>query len=603
MKRNRCFRAACQLILVLVLLTGHQQISLGQKNKKPKETIRPEKNPSLAVDEEGQFISESQTSEKIEHESRFIKAMKYFMIKDYGTALRHFVECEGKNPNNPALKYQIALTYTRLNDLDKALPYARAAVSADRSNPHYFVLLAEIFKGKNQFDNAINVYNDLIKNTSDNEDYFYELAAAYLQIGRYKDAINAYDRLEEKYGINEAVVRQKQRIYLNISDLEGALREGQKLMEHFRDTPDFATAQLQMLMANYKTERAEKVAKFIEENFPEDGPSKLVLADFYRQKGDQKSYQKMMLEAFRNSEIDLEHKLKMLIGLLQYPQEGSAEERQKDFGYELAQIVADVHPEADQANSIFADFLISRREYRKARDYYMKAIRINGDNYKLWQQIIALDWELAEWDSVIYHSEMAMEMFPNQAMLYLYHGSGHYVQKNYADAQASLEQGRMLADDPGVINQLNTQLGDIYYNLKKYDKSDAAYEAVLRTDAENMHVLNNYSYYLSMRGEKLDMALKMSQKLIEMEPDNPTYLDTHGWVLYVMKKYKDARYYIEKAAMLSPESAVIVEHLGDVLYKLGEKNKALEKWKKAKTLGEDHSPELDEKIATGKLPD
>jgi tetratricopeptide (TPR) repeat protein len=91
----------------------------------------------------------------------------------------------------------------------------------------------------------------------------------------------------------------------------------------------------------------------------------------------------------------------------------------------------------------------------------------------------------------------------------------------------------------------------------------------------------------------------MAGKLIEKHPDNPTYLDTYAWILYMMEDYKQAKKYLEKAAAKAT-NGTILEHYGDVLYKLGETELALQQWMKAKQLGES-SDLIDKKIAQKKL--
>ncbi|MNL47140.1 Tetratricopeptide repeat protein [compost metagenome] len=123
----------------------------------------------------------------------------------------------------------------------------------------------------------------------------------------------------------------------------------------------------------------------------------------------------------------------------------------------------------------------------------------------------------------------------------------------------------------------------------------------MKADPDNDHVLNNYSYFLSLRKEKLDLALKMSEKLVQQHQNNPTYLDTYAWVLYIRKDYKKAKEFLEKAMLdSSGVSGTIVEHYGDVLFKLGERDNAVAQWKKAKRMGET-TELLDKKIATGAL--
>jgi tetratricopeptide (TPR) repeat protein len=99
----------------------------------------------------------------------------------------------------------------------------------------------------------------------------------------------------------------------------------------------------------------------------------------------------------------------------------------------------------------------------------------------------------------------------------------------------------------------------------------------------------------------LSRAAEMAEKLVEIYPDNGTYLDTYAWVLYVMKDYNKAKVYLEKAVQNNKtNSGTIVEHYGDVLFQLGEKDKAVEQWKKAKTVGVT-STLIDKKIAEMRL--
>ena len=116
--------------------------------------------------------------------------------------------------------------------------------------------------------------------------------------------------------------------------------------------------------------------------------------------------------------------------------------------------------------------------------------------------------------------------------------------------------------------------GDVWYQQfgdkkKAYEK----YEAALKADPDKTSVLNNYAYYLSQEGRKLQLALKMSRRSIELEPDNATYLDTYGWILYLLKRPKEAKPYFKHAMLYGgKDSAVVLEHYSKVLEALGEKD-------------------------------
>jgi tetratricopeptide (TPR) repeat protein len=99
--------------------------------------------------------------------------------------------------------------------------------------------------------------------------------------------------------------------------------------------------------------------------------------------------------------------------------------------------------------------------------------------------------------------------------------------------------------------------------------------------------MNNYAYYLSVRNENLAKAEELSSKAVRANPDNSTYLDTYAWVLFMRKDYSLAKFYMESAIKNGGDkNGVIVEHYGDILIMLGEKEKAVEQWKKALGTGE-----------------
>src|SRR5262249_53970493 len=143
---------------------------------------------------------------------------------------------------------------------------------------------------------------------------------------------------------------------------------------------------------------------------------------------------------------------------------------------------------------------------------------------------------------------------------------------------------------------------DAYNELKDYPRSDTSYEKALAANPKDAFVMNNYSYYLSLRGERLDKAEELSKQSNVLVPNSSSFEDTYGWILYRTGKFADAKTWIEKSLSHgSDKSAVVLEHYGDVLYKLGDTVRALEYWQKAKATGEPGSEFLERKINEKKL--
>ena len=176
-------------------------------------------------------------------------------------------------------------------------------------------------------------------------------------------------------------------------------------------------------------------------------------------------------------------------------------------------------------------------------------------------------------------------------------GFARYLQGNHADALRFLEiaRGLIKPTDNWNVNLLSI-MGDVYHALNRSKDSDEAFDKVLILNPEDEHVLNNYSYYLSLRKERLDKAAIMSKQLIEKFPNEGTYLDTHAWVLYQQGKYEDAFRYLNLAVDdEKSQSSAVWEHHGDALFQLGRLDEALKSWKKAMTLP-NANQNLDKKI-------
>jgi tetratricopeptide (TPR) repeat protein len=170
--------------------------------------------------------------------------------------------------------------------------------------------------------------------------------------------------------------------------------------------------------------------------------------------------------------------------------------------------------------------------------------------------------------------------------IFWYIGVAHQLNKNYKSAKTALEKGRGLTYDPDIKFQFNSQLGDVYNELELYTESDAAFDAALLYDPNNDHCLNNYSYFLSLRGVKLMEAEAMCKRLMRLRPNLPNYMDTYAWVLYKLEKYEDAKNLFEQALKTSSD-ATIWEHYGRTLIELNQKKEAIEAFKLAIKNGSD----------------
>jgi tetratricopeptide (TPR) repeat protein len=535
-------------------------------------------------------------NERMRAEEYFSEGEKYFILEEYVKALALFQKSLEIDPENGTIYFKIAEVLTKNNEFNRALPFIIRAVELYPENKYFHLLKAEIYTKQANFKEATAVFQDMIDNLPNTEEYYFDLAVLYLYQERYDDALKTYDKVQEIFGINEEVTFQKQKIYLKNNNLEAAINEGKLLIESFPGESNYVLALSEILLSNNKISEAEAYLKDLLEVDPGNPFAQLMLFDVYRQSGRQNLAEEILIPVFENPEVDMDAKLPLLLDLVK----GISDENNKKLALDLVERLETAHPDDANTFAIYGDINYALGDKIKARDKYLEAVKLDESNFNVWQNIIDIELQLGNYDQVIELADQAIELFPNQPTLYFFHGSAHLIQKNYDEAVYAMEQGKKLSSsNKELLNIFLSQLGDAYNGLENYDKSEAAYEEALQLDPENYHVLNNYSYFLSLRKEKLDLAKKMSSKLVKNNPDNATYLDTHAWVLYMLGDYKEAKKYLEKA-LQGEASGTIIEHYGDVLFKLGETDKAVLQWQKAKGLN-DSSDIIDKKIADRKL--
>ena len=92
----------------------------------------------------------------------------------------------------------------------------------------------------------------------------------------------------------------------------------------------------------------------------------------------------------------------------------------------------------------------------------------------------------------------------------------------------------------------------------------AAYDRIIELNPGDLMTLNNYAWMLATHKGDLNKAEAMSAITIHEEPDNPTYLDTYGWIMYLKGQKDLAGFYLGKAFILctdEKERVVIHKHL------------------------------------------
>ena len=139
---------------------------------------------------------------------------------------------------------------------------------------------------------------------------------------------------------------------------------------------------------------------------------------------------------------------------------------------------------------------------------------------------------------------------------------------------------RALTIRPNSINVLHS-IAILYDDIGEWVKSDKIYDQLINNNPKDAQAFNNYAYSLVERNKDLKRALIYAKKAVELEPKNPSYLDTIGWAYFKMDDLKRAKKYIRQSIEIQDDNSVVLEHFGDILMKSNDSVNALFYYKKA----------------------
>lgn len=528
-----------------------------------------------------------------------MEAQKEKLLEHDQAAAGLFSQVIEQDPFNDAAMYEIAMIYMKERNYKDAILMVKKATDIDPDNNWYQLLLGELYMQTGKYGPAAEIYEKLVRKDPENIDYYENWTRSLIYEGKYNEAMKAYDQLERIIGIDEQIILQKQKIYLHLNKFDKAEAEVKRLIERYPAESRYLAILAEMYMANDMKDKAFQVYNQILQIDPDNAFIHISLADYYRRTGDKAGSFEELKKGFANPYLDIDTKIQIV---LSYYAVTEVYTELKDQAFALIEMLMQAHPKDPKSYSMYADFLLRENKLQEAREQFRYVVSLDSSRYLIWEQLLRLDADLNDFASMKTDGRRAIGLFPEQPLPYLLCGASVFQAKEYEEAIRLFKRGvYFVVDNNPLLIQFYSYLGDAFNQVKNHKESDEAYEKVLSLDAENAYVLNNYSYYLSLRKENLGKAEVMAKKANGITPDNASYQDTYGWVLYESGKYEDAKIWLYKALENGGDSnAVILEHYGDVLYKLGKPDEATVYWERAKKAG-GGSEFLPRKINDGKL--
>ncbi len=470
-------------------------------------------------------------------------------------------------------------------DPAKALEFSLKANAIDTANVWYKGQLGQLMILNKEYSKALDLYEELVEIAPHNPDNYRLLAMLYEQNKQPFTAIVVLDSAENKLGRMEELSAYKRQLLINVQLYDKAIAESQALI---RDFP-YRYENYLVLAELYAQMKRDSLAmvnydKALDLN-PNGTDIIASMNDYYKRKGDNTNFLATARLLFQSDDIPVENKVRFFEDII------SNRNFYRDNYFQLSTLASTLmikYPQNYEVVDLYASNLIAYGEMEQALEIYKTYLTDTTSNIEAFNNIIDMEAYLQRSDSVEKYSTMALHLFPDNAELYLRKGGALTYLKKEKEAEETYREALKHADSDSLRSVVLGVLGDMYHQKQAKRQSYAYYEKALHLWPDNVMILNNYAYYLSEEEEKLDKALEMAERVMELTSGNPTYLDTYGWVLYKLGRYEEAKKVIQQAISLdSSASAELLVHYGDILFALNDGFMATVYWRKALEAGYD----------------
>lgn len=447
------------------------------------------------------------------------------------------------------------------------------AFERDTTNMTYGMALGELLADNGVFTSntsygAIQVFESMQRQHPTKSEPCYSLAQLYLTTKQPQKCLDMLNVIEELDGLNPNITMHKFNILKEMGRTDDAFNEFDKIIKRYPYDLTYRIRLGDLQMQSGMIHEAKKTYDEAARIDPDNAYLWIAQSNYYSITGNQGAADTLVQAALVNVNLDVETKIKILTEYLKSSLEKVAKEKEAANDTtaielagvdELFQLVAKQHPTAPEIYNLHADYLSAIGRDSLATEQMRYAVDLNPSDKENWSKYLGLASRSASEPELIALADYAISLYPNLTDAYMVKAFAFMrIEKTdsviitYREALETIE-----AKEVNRISQIWGYLGDIYHStgdtLATYD----CYEKALKYNERNHMVLNNYAYFLATDPVRCDLgkAERMAAKVVQMYPNNDTYLDTYAWVLYLQGQYQLAKFYQTKAMEKAGDAA------------------------------------------------
>jgi tetratricopeptide (TPR) repeat protein len=530
---------------------------------------------------------------KVVHSSAFIKnfheGVRLKLNFEIDPAIDKFNLCLKEDPTDDAANFALAQLYLMKDDLQRAAIHTKKASESDPKNLYYQSELAFMHQELKEYEQAALIFDKLVKTNLQNPEYYHGSFENWVKAGKREKALQTLSNLEKYLGGNSEIELKRYFLLLSAGQDKAALDGLLEAKKKYPNEPNIIANLVDYYMQKKQYDSGMKMLQELVTADPENGLALYMLGDMQMQIGQEELGLNNLKRAVKKEGPSLDQKMEIIISIQNFKTSDPDMET-------LVEYMVNRYPKEAKAHSIQGDYFFKANKFEEAVKSYKKAVQYNPNIFPIWNQILLLEYQNQWFDSLNVDSEKCIELFPVQPIPYFFSGVAKNQKKEYSEALIKLKESLdLLLDNSELEAEIYGQIGEANFGLKDIENGKIFYEKAIEKQPKSLILKNNYAYRLALQTNELEKAEKLIDEVLLSAQNQGRFLDTKGWILFVKGKYLAAQDYFNQALTISPNDKVIIEHIGDCAFKLGQKDKAIEYWLKAKEL-KSTNQNLDKKI-------
>lgn len=498
-----------------------------------------------------------------------IEANREKLLGNYEKALAILESLRKEKREEDVLLYEMARVHAESGEMEKGVDLLRDAIRINPDNPWYIETLAFYLERLGRLSEAAERYGTLRTMFPREKRYYFSQAALLSASGEGEGAIKVYEAWEKVVGKQSEILLLKYELYAAAGETKKAIRELETLIAFSPSNVSYRHLLATYLLAAKDDKGAIEVFTDILRIDPNDAKAQMALAANRAANATSATEDDFMelIPLFEKNDIGIDAKLARIIPRIEQVAD-TGDKNLADRLLRLTSTLERVHPKDAKGYAASGDLFFHTGQFGEARSRYEKTLSLDDRNFMVWENLFFALEATSDWPALLQQTELAMDVFPNRGTVFLLNGVAAYKLGRYEDAQDVLEQATLMFsfDKPQLLRTLLTQ-GKVLQAMNEPEEAQLVF------------------------GEAAKLA-----------PEDPMALHAGAMWFYREGDIEEALVWVEKSVQLGGDkSAMILEHFGDILYRLGRLDEALSYWVKAQKIGKGASKWLSKKIADKKL--